>query len=229
MPRPPDPALIEIARSLRGLDEPFVFLGGSVISLLLDDSGAPIRPTDDVDIAVDVTTFAGYHHLSARLVARGLTPDASEGAPICRWRLGDIIVDVMPTTSNVLGFTNRWYAGAIEHAADVELEPGLSARVVTTPYFLATKLEAFLGRGNGDYMASHDLEDIISVIDGRDMLLAEIAAAPADVRTYLSETIRRLLETPAFVDSLPGHLPGDAASQARLPLVRAKLLRIATC
>jgi predicted nucleotidyltransferase len=135
----------------------------------------------------------------------------------------------MPTTSNVLGFTNRWYAGAIEHAADVELEPGLSARVVTTPYFLATKLEAFLGRGNGDYMASHDLEDIISVIDGRDMLLAEIAAAPADVRTYLSETIRRLLETPAFVDSLPGHLPGDAASQARLPLVRAKLLRIATC
>ncbi len=88
---------------------------------------------------------------------------------------------------------------------------------------------AFLGRGDGDYMASHDLEDIISVIDGRDMLLAEIAAAPADVRTYLSETIRRLLETPAFVDSLPGHLPGDAASQARLPHVRAKLQRIAAC
>jgi hypothetical protein len=227
VPRAPDPALIEIARNLRDLDEPFVFLGGSVISLLLDDSAAPVRPTDDVDIAVDVTTFAAYHDLSARLLARGFTPDASEGAPICRWRLGDIVVDVMPTTANVLGFTNRWYVDAIEQSVEVELEPGLTARIVTSPYFLATKLEAFLGRGDGDYMASHDLEDVIAVIDGRHMVLDEIAAAPADVRAYLSETLRHMLATPAFIDAMPGHLPSDAASQARVLLVRSRLQNIA--
>lgn len=227
MPRAPDPALIEIARSLRDLEQPFVFLGGSVIGLLLDDGAAPIRPTDDVDIAIDVTTFGAYHDLSARLMARGFAPDASEGAPICRWRLGDIVVDVMPTTAKVLGFTNRWYVDAIAQSIQVELEPGLSARIVTSPYFLATKLEAFLGRGNDDYMASHDLEDVIAVVDGRDLVLDEIAAAPDDVRAYLSATLRHMLATPAFVDAVPGHLPSDAASQARLPLVRSRLQYIA--
>ncbi len=226
MPHAPDPALVEIARRLRDLDERFVFLGGSVISLLLDDTAVPVRPTDDVDIVVDITTFGAYHSLGAKLDARGFRPDTSEGAPICRWRHGDIVVDVMPTT-DFLGFTNRWYADAIARASDVELEPGLSALVVTTPYFIATKLEAFLSRGDGDFMASHDLEDIIAVVDGRDALLDEIAAAPNDVREYLSSKIRDLLATPAFVDSLSGHLPSDTPSQARLPRVLASLRRVA--
>ncbi len=35
------------------------------------------------------------------------------------------------------------------------------------------------------------------------------------------------MATRAFRDSLPGHLPSDAASQARLPDLEAKLMQLA--
>src|ERR1700682_5225818 len=47
-------------------------------------------------------------------------------------------------------------------------------RVVTAAFFVATKLEAFKGRGKGDFFGSRDLEDLISVVDGRATLVAEI-------------------------------------------------------
>ena len=35
---------------------------------------------------------------------------------------------------------------------------------MTAPYLLATKLEAFRGRGQGDLFASKDLEDVVVVV-----------------------------------------------------------------
>jgi len=83
---------------------------------------------------------------------------------------------VMPTTAELLGFGNRWYAAALHHAQERKLGR-LSIRVVSAPYFLATKLEAFDGRGKGDYQASHDLEDLVAVIDGRPEAVEEVASA----------------------------------------------------
>ena len=71
----------------------------------------------------------------------------------------------MPLNKNILGFSNRWYQAAIETAQERELEKGRLIKIVTAPLFCATKLEAFRGRGSGDYFASHDLEDVVSVID----------------------------------------------------------------
>ena len=83
-------------------------------------------------------------------------------AVICRWRHGALVVDVMPTDAAVLGFTNRWYAAALAHATWVPLGTR-DIRLITAPYFLATKFEAFHGRGHGDVRGSHDLEDIVAV------------------------------------------------------------------
>ena len=69
--------------------------------------------------------------------------------------------------------------------------------------------------------------DIISVIDGRDGLWAEVQQTRNDLQAYLAEQFSRLMATRAFRDSLPGHLPGDAASQARLPDLEAKLMQLA--
>ncbi|HMD49462.1 MAG TPA: hypothetical protein VKG79_10205 [Bryobacteraceae bacterium] len=44
-------------------------------------------------------------------------------------------LDVMPRNPAILGFSNRWYDGAIQSAADVELERGLVIRAVRGPYF----------------------------------------------------------------------------------------------
>ena len=131
----------------------------------------------------------------------------------------------MPTDEATLGFSNRWYREAFEHATLMYVE-GVDIRVVTAPFFLATKIEAFKGRGRGDFMASHDLEDILALVDGRRELLEEVASAPDALRSFLALAFRNLLANPLFLDALPGHLPGDTASQQRLPLLMVRLRRI---
>jgi hypothetical protein len=151
----------------------------------------------------------------------------SEGAPVCRWLVDAIKVDVMPTQEDVLGFTNRWYLPAIRNAVQVEIEQGITIQLVTAPYFLATKIEAFEGRGNGDYMASHDLEDIVAVLDGRPEITSEIRRSPDDLQRFLSDKFRMLLTKEDFLNALPGHMPPDRASQARLPKLTKQLKEIA--
>ncbi len=99
------------------------------------------------------------------------------------------MLDVMPTDEDVLGFGNRWYHLAVRTAESVRLPSGRSIRLIAPPVFLATKLEAFHGRGGGDFLASHDLEDIAVVIDGRPELVNEVAACEIALRTYLSDEI----------------------------------------
>jgi hypothetical protein len=93
--------------------------------------------------------------------------------------------------------------------------------------FIGTKLEAFTGRGHGDYLFGLDLGDIISIVDGRETLLEELVAADAELRAHVGRAFTEHLRQRAFRDSLPGHLPGDEGSQARLPGLVAKLERIA--
>jgi predicted nucleotidyltransferase len=115
----------------------------------------------------------------------------------------------------------------VRSAELVPLPSGTSIRVIPAPVFVATKLEAFHGRGAGDYLFSHDLGDILSVVDGRDSLIDECRHVPAELRAYLSEQISALLRERRFVDALPGHLPSDSAGQSRLPDLELKLRRIA--
>ena len=133
----------------------------------------------------------------------------------------------MPLDEKILGFSNRWYKPALDSALVHELEPNLRVRVVTGVYFCATKLEAFAGRGKPDYQSSHDLEDLIAVVNGRAELVKEIHAGPDDVRTYIASEIANLLATPAFLDALPGYLLPDQASQARVSILLERLNQIA--
>src|SRR5215469_9661156 len=87
----------------------------------------------------------------------------------------------------VLGFTNVWYESALRHSLTLNLSRGEAIRVIAAPFFLGTKLEAFRGRGRMDFQSSHDLEDFVAVIEGRDTLLQEIAASPVPLRDYLAE------------------------------------------
>lgn len=126
-------------------------------------------------------------------------------------------LDLMPTDETILGFSNRWYKPAIEAAAIVAVD-GFELRVVTTPYFIGTKL-AFRGRGKGDFYASSDLEDIIAVLDGRPTVVEEVADSPSELRRYIGKEVGKLLNNPEFVNAVPGHLAGDEISQARVPMV----------
>jgi len=205
-----------------------VFVGGAVAGLLITDPAMPaIRPTEDVDLLVQALTLADYYRVEKTLEARGFAHDMSPGAPICRWRVEGVAVDVMPALEGILGFSNPWYPLALETAALHTLPSGTVIRLVAAPVFLATKLEAFSGRGNNDYLFSHDLGDLLAVIDGRDSLVDECRASHVELQAYLGERVAGLLDVPAFIDAVPGHLPGDAASQARLADLVDKLRALA--
>jgi len=107
------------------------------------------------------------------------------------------------------------------------LGDAIGLKVVSAIAFIATKLDAFDDRGGGDYQASHDLDDIISVVDGRERLISELAVAPREMAAYVAERIGRMLDEDAFVDAIAGHLPGDNTGQARLPIVLARLRALA--
>lgn len=210
-------------RLLAPLLDELVFVGGSTAGVFISDPAATtIRPTKDIDAIVDVASYAQYTALSDRLRALGFMEDTSEDAPLCRWRNGTTIIDVLPTSERVLGFTNRWYPAAVATARTIRIA-GHNARIVTPVLFVATKLEAFHGRGAGDVVASHDLEDIVTVIDGRPELVEEVAGAPDDVRAFIAAEIRDLLAHADFIEALPGFLLPDRASQARLPLLVERL------
>jgi hypothetical protein len=92
--------------------------------------------------------------------------------------------------------------------------------------FVATKLEAFEDRGKGDYLESHDLEDVLSVVDGRPELVEEIARANQDVRHYVAGVIDNLIADEDFINALPGLLL-ERTPATRLPIVIERLTKIA--
>ena len=221
----PNLELLELAASqLRPLLPEIVFVGGCITGMLISDPGsAALRRTYDVDVISEIASYAEYAVFSERLRALGFNEDSREGAPLCRWQLGELVLDVMPLSASILGFSNRWYPDALRAAIEIELAKDLTIRAITAPYFLATKVEAFRDRGDGDYFASHDLEDFIAVIDGRPSLLEEVEAAPLQLRTFLTEAVRGFLGASRFHDALPGHLESDTASQARIVSLMTKL------
>jgi predicted nucleotidyltransferase len=221
--------LIAAARLLKPLLDEVVFVGGCTTVLFISDSGiGGLRATFDVDVITEITSYWDYIRFSARLRGLNFDEDTSDGAPLCRWKNGDSTLDVMPMDESVLGFSNRWYKDATDRAQVIELEAGLQVRVVSAPYFCATKIEAFKGRGKNDYLSSRDLEDLITVLDGRPELLDELRSAPDDVRSYIVEAANQMLDTTEFIDALPGYLLPDAASQSRITIILAKLKKISS-
>lgn len=202
----PNLELLELAVAQLGqLTDELVFLGGCATGLLITEAAAPpLRVTRDVDTIVQVASLAEYHHFSEKLRGQGFREDISEEAPLCRWVADLVVLDVMPTDSSILGFSNRWYPSAIAHADWTGLPSGKSIRMVSAPYFLITKLEAFDGRGHGDYLMSHDIEDIVAVFDGRKELVDEVRAASSELIKVLVERFKGLLQESYFVDSIMG-------------------------
>lgn len=226
-----NPNLVLLERAVAQLGDiadDMVFVGGCATGLLISDPAAPpIRVTRDVDAIVQVVSRAGYYQLAEKLRGIGFAEDTSDDAPICRWVTNDVILDVMPTDPGILNFGNEWYEQAARNALRIELPSGKRIQMVSAPYFLITKLEAFAGRGRGDYLMSHDMEDIVAVIDGRPELVDEVDQTEAGLVKAISERFNHLLQDRRFVDAVSGHMPTDETSQARVPTILGTIKRLA--
>lgn len=192
--------LVEVALALGpDLLKQVTFVGGCTTALLLTDevTAEQVRHTDDVDLIVHVISYAKYHALQEELNNRGfkiVAPDEDEDIPICAMRLNELRVDIMPDDESILGFSNRWYKEAMDNAFNYQLNDDIIIRIVSPEYFVATKLEAWLGRGKGDALTSRDIEDIINLIDGREELMSELGNASYAVKAFISEQFSQLLD-----------------------------------
>jgi len=172
-----------------------VFIGGCATGLLITDKASleSVRYTDDVDIVTHVIGYSQWVQFQEQLSERGFVVSPDDNV-ICRMRLGELKVDFMPDDASILGFSNRWYADVIEHCKEVALSDGTAIRLITPGYFIATKLGAYIGRGDQDPLASHDIEDLLNVVDGREALQQEIEQAEPVLKTYIGQQISLLLK-----------------------------------
>lgn len=220
--------LYPVLDRLEQLDQPFIIVGGAIVGLLVDHPELiDFRPTKDVDILVEVASRIEYTHLEEKLRALGFRHDTSEDAPICRWIVNESSkLDVLPLNAGILGFSSEWFEEAWKHPQHIKLERR-SIETISPVYLIASKLAAFTNRGNQDFWMSHDLEDLITVIDGRENIVDEIRHAKTDVREYISAKLRTYQKETDFIQTLPAYLDSDPASQERLPSLRKKIGAIA--
>ncbi|MEL0635418.1 hypothetical protein V6259_01375 [Marinomonas sp. TI.3.20] len=201
--------LKQVALALDELRETVTFIGGCTTALLITDEFTveQVRHTEDVDLIVSVMGYVEYNKLTDQLKSHGFIEASrlEEDWPMCAMKLGDLRVDIMPDDETIdgfsrtlLGFSNPWYKYAMESAIDYKLDETLTIKVVNSIAFVATKLEAYKCRGKQDPLASHDIEDLLNLIDGRESLATEIQNAPEGVKAYIAQEIQTLMKINDF-------------------------------
>lgn len=179
----------KVAQGLHELKDKMVFIGGAIISLYTDDPAAEeIRPTTDIDMTINLANYAEWAQMQERLSELGFFPDP-QGQSICSYKYQDIAIDIMPADDSSIGVSNIWYKPGFKYLQQIALEDGTNINILPSPYFLATKLEAFKDRGKNDFYGSHDFEDIIYLIDNRTTIVEEILTADEEIRQYIKEEL----------------------------------------
>lgn len=217
-----------IVHYLGELSDEVVFIGGVAAELLQTRAVLPkARATEDVDAVAGITSRQELEQFSERLRKRGFRGDSREGAPVCRWLSPDgVPLDVLPVEPDVLGFGNRWDRFAFDTSEVQSLDADITIRRVSAPVFLAMKWAAFDDRGDGDWYASRDIEDLIAVIAARPKIIDEVSFAPEEVRAYVASQAAALLARDDLDDILRGALSSSANLDELVDLAGARLMSL---
>lgn len=217
-------AAIKIANALGSLNNEVVFVGGATVSLYIDDPAAEdIRPTKDIDLTFQITTVGKLEQLREALTGKGFI-QTHEDDIICRFRYEEILVDVMSTVSVGWAPSNRWFMPGFQKAGEYNLDDAI-IKILPLPYFLASKMEAFFDRGINDLYGSHDFEDILYIFNYTSTLEEQVLSADKEVKLYLVECIKNILNSESILAVIPGHLYYETADE-RFEIIKNKLGKI---
>ena len=194
-----------VATALADLKDKVVFVGGTTLSLYPDRPVFEVRPTDDVDVIIEILNYVDRGELEEKLRSIGFSNDMESGI-ICRYKIQGIIVDIMPTNDPSIGFTNLWYPEGFGQAVNYEIDERNTIKILSAPYFIATKFEAHKSRGKNDGRTSHDFEDIIYVLENRETIWQEMNNANDTVREYLRSEVLILLNNPNLFEWIDSHV-----------------------
>lgn len=214
-----------VHNALEGLKETIVFVGGATVSLYVDKpEQADVRPTDDIDVLIEIGSYGEYVRIQEKLATLGFHIDP-EAKVTCRYKFHKLTVDVMPTDEVVLGFSNKWYKEGFANLTAYQIDERTRVNIFSPAYFIASKLEAFKGRGNSDGRTSQDFEDIVFVLDNRKLIWQELNESREELKKYLKEEFSKLLNNRNIEEWLSGHLEYETASvRARLILSEMKTI-----
>ena len=193
-----------VYNAFRELRDEVVFTGGATVSLYADREVLEPRPTDDVDVIVEISSYIERSRLEEKLRDLGFFNDVHSGI-ICRYQVSGLIVDIMPTNDPTIGFNNPWYEDGFKHSVLHEIDDRHKVRILSGPYFIASKLEAFKNRGNNDGRTSHDFEDIIFILEQRSSIISEMNQCEPDLKKYLIKEFMTLLDNPQIFEWIDSH------------------------
>lgn len=202
--------------ALADLRKDVVYVGGATVAMYKDRPASDARITDDVDIVIELATYSGYAAIEEKLRQRGFENDITSKV-LCRYKINGIIVDIMPTEENVLGFKNHWYSEGFKNSIEYPISDSETVKIFKSVYFLASKLDAFNDRGNNDGRLSSDFEDIIYILNNRSTIWNEMENAPGNVKDYLRAEFSQLLNNDYFDEWISAHL--DFTEQRRVNFI----------
>jgi predicted nucleotidyltransferase len=197
---------IKVVREALGdLQNEVVFVGGSTISFYADQQTSEVRETDDVDVIIEALTFSDHAKFEEKIRERGFSPDINSNVKV-RYKFKDITVDFMPTTDVVIGFENKWYPDGYKNAIEYNIDNNEMIKILAPEHFLATKLEAFKSRGYTDPRQSQDFEDIVYVLENRQVIWSELANSAEPLKSYLREEFGKLLSQSGINEWIDCHV-----------------------
>lgn len=212
--------ITKVAGALGDLNDQVVYVGGAVVSLYVTDPAAPdVRPTDDVDIILEITSLGKLEVLREELNRKGFTQSADENV-MCRFRYEGIKVDVMSTQEVGWAPANPWFKPGFDHLEN-KTAGDFNLRVLSLPYFLASKLTAFRLRSK-DPRTSHDLEDVVYLLDNIDGLTDQLFSAPSDVKDFLHEEFSNMLNDGAIREAIMANLEYSVQTE-RFEMIEEKV------
>lgn len=213
----------KVAISLEELNGDVIYVGGAVVSLYVTDEGAEQpRPTKDINISVQISTYSQMDELREKLALKKIYPAPSEKI-MYRYSYEDILIDFIPFEETILGPTNSWLKPGFEKAYPVNIGE-IEIKILPVSLFIATKWEAFKSRGN-DPRTSHDFEDIIYIIDNNLEVVEDIRNANKDVQNFLKEMSNEILNHNSRNEIIECHINPFSANERR-EIVIAKLNEI---
>ena len=214
----------KVALALGSLNEQVVYVGGAVVSLYINDSAAEdVRPTKDVDLTFQIASPSKLEELRENLNAKGFYQSSKEDV-ICRFLYEDLKIDVMSTQSVGWAPSNPWFEKGFDKSIAVNLED-IIIKILPLPYFLATKIEAFLDRGIKDIYASHDLEDIVYLFNYTTDIDAQVLASNSDIKLYLAEKLKAFTENRSIMNAISGSLYYEQADE-RMEVIKERFQNI---
>lgn len=205
-----------VANRLGELNEKWVFVGGATLSFYADELSDEVRPTDDIDVIIELAGYVHRAELEEKLRDIGFEHDVKSGI-ICRFKCQGIIVDIMSTSDDSIGGENIWYPDGLKHAIDHQVDDTCLIKILHPVYFLATKIEAFKDRGQSNGLGSKDFEDIVYILENRATIWEELDAADEKVKTYLQTEFGKLLANQRCYEWLDANVErGDEEAAQRI-------------